>query len=102
MGGGHPFHKTRSEKLNSLQRMAYLLMHLLFAPLIWVSGLLLLFYTSWSIIGLNGFSLETVSYVHTGAAFAILTLLIAHLYLALTMSNNFADLKAMITGYQEE
>ena len=102
MGGGHPFHKTRSEKLNPLQRMAYLSMHLVFAPLIWVSGLLLLFYSWWQIVGLDWLSLGVVALVHTAAAFAILTFLVAHLYLALTMSKGMADLKAMITGYQKD
>lgn len=102
MGGGHPFHKSRSEKLNPLQRMAYLSMHLVIAPMIWISGLLYLFYSSWELIGLGGLSLGVVALVHTAAAFLIMTFLVAHLYLALTMSKNMADLKAMLTGYQEE
>lgn len=102
MGGGHPFHKSRSAKLNPLQRMAYLSMHLIIAPMIWISGLLYLFYSSWELIGLGGLSLGVVALVHTAAAFLIMTFLVAHLYLALTMSKNMADLKAMLTGYQEE
>lgn len=102
MGGGHPFHRTRKEKLNPLQRMAYLSMHLLIAPVLWISGWLYLFYTSWEAVGLSGLSLEAVALTHTAAAFAVLAFLVAHLYLALTMSSHFADLKAMITGYGEE
>lgn len=102
MGGGHPFHRTRKEKLNPLQRMAYLSMHLLIAPAIWISGWFYLFYSDWHLVGLDTLSLELVALVHTAAAFAVLAFLVAHLYLALTMSKNLGDLKAMITGYGEE
>jgi thiosulfate reductase cytochrome b subunit len=77
-------------------------MHLLIAPAIWISGWLYLFYTDWSVVGLDGLSLGVVALIHTAAAFAVLTFLVAHLYLALTMSKNMADLRAMLTGYQEE
>jgi thiosulfate reductase cytochrome b subunit len=102
LGGGHPFHRTRQEKLNPLQRMAYLSMHLLIAPAIWISGWFYLFYSDWPAVGLEGLSLEVVALTHTAAAFAVLAFLVAHLYLALTMSSNFADLKSMLTGYGEE
>ena len=103
MGVGHSFHKTRTEKLNPLQRMAYLSMHLLIAPAIWISGWLYLFYTDWDVVGLKGvLSLEPVALVHTAAAFAVLAFLVAHLYLSLTMSRKMADLRAMLTGYEVE
>lgn len=103
MGGGHPFHKTREEKLNPLQRMAYLSMHLLIAPAIWISGLLYLFYSSWDMLGLRGLlSLQGVALSHTAAAFAVMAFLVAHKYLALTMSPKMADLRAMLTGYHVE
>ncbi|KHF25790.1 cytochrome b/b6 domain-containing protein [Solemya velum gill symbiont] len=101
LGGGHPHHKTRAEKLNPLQRMAYLALHLFIAPLLWISGWLYLFYSYWDVVGISGLSLGSVAMVHTAAAFLILTFLVAHLYLALTMSEKMADLKAMLTGYQE-
>lgn len=102
MGGGHPFHRTRKEKLNPLQRMAYLSMHLLIAPVLWISGWLYLFYSEWHLVGLEKLGLEAVALTHTAAAFAVLVFLVAHLYLALTMSRNMGDLKAMLTGYAEE
>ena len=51
MGGGHPHHKTRKEKLNPMQRMAYLSLHIGITPAIWISGLLYLYYPSWDDIG---------------------------------------------------
>ena len=103
LGGGHPYHKTREHKLNPLQRMAYLSLHVLITPAIWISGLLYLFYASWEQWGLQFLSLGFVAVVHTAAAFALLAFLIAHLYLAITMSKQpFGYVKAMITGYEDE
>jgi thiosulfate reductase cytochrome b subunit len=102
-GAEHPFHKTRLKKHNPLQRMAYLSLHVLISPTIWISGLLYLFYASWGEWGLEGLSLMIVALIHTAAAFAMLAFLIAHLYLSLTMSDKlFGNVKAMITGYEEE
>ena len=101
-GKAHPFHKDRSQKLNPLQRMAYLSLHIFIGPAIWISGLLYLFYADWPSIGLGWLPLGTVALIHTGAAFLMLAFLVAHLYLALTMGTRpFADLKAMITGYED-
>jgi thiosulfate reductase cytochrome b subunit len=102
-GAEHPFHKTRQKKHNPLQRMVYLSLHLLISPTVWISGFLYLFYASWDSWGLTGFSLMNVALIHTGAAFAMLTFLIAHVYLAITMSETpLGNVKAMITGYEEE
>ena len=103
MGGGHPHHKTRKEKLNPMQRLAYLSLHLFISPLIWITGLLYLFYPYWDVIGISDWSLGAVALLHTAAAFLLLTFLVIHLYLALTTSKEpFAYLKAMITGYENE
>lgn len=102
MGVGHPHHKSREQKLNPLQRMAYLSFHLFISPLLWVSGVLYLFYTDWGDWLLGMLSLNEVALAHTAGAFLLATFLAAHLYLALTMSEKFADLKAMLTGVEEE
>ena len=101
-GKSHPFHKDRNQKLNPLQRMAYLGLHIFIGPAIWISGLLYLFYGSWGAVGLGWLPLSAVALLHTAAAFLMLTFLVAHLYLAVTMSQPLgADVKAMITGYEE-
>jgi len=103
LGGGHPHHKTRKEKLNPMQRMAYLSLHLVISPAIWISGLLYLFYPFWDAIGIGRWSLGGVALVHTAAAFALMAFLVVHLYLALTTSKEpLGYLKAMITGYEKE
>ncbi len=103
MGGGHPHHKTRKEKLNPMQRMAYLSLHIVITPVIWFSGLLYLFYPYWDNIGIGSWSLGIIALIHTAAAFALIAFLIVHLYLALTTSEEpLGYLKAMITGYEKE
>ena len=103
MGGGHPHHKTRREKLNPMQRLAYLSLHVIILPGAVLSGLLYLFYPSWGSIGLGNWSLVTIALLHTAMAFAMLVFLIVHLYLALTTSKEpLGYLKAMMTGYENE
>lgn len=102
-GQTHPSHKDRSHKHNPLQRLAYLGLHVMIGPAVWISGLLYLFYEDWESLGLGSLLLgKAIALIHTAAAYLMLVFLIAHLYLALTMSETFgANVKAMITGYEE-
>ncbi len=43
----HPFKLTQLRKHNPLQRLAYLGIMLFVGPLIWVTGVLYLFYDKW-------------------------------------------------------
>jgi thiosulfate reductase cytochrome b subunit len=97
----HPFRLTTLKKHNPLQRLAYLGVKLLINPLIWVSGLLYLYYGSWGDLGLSGLSLPWVALVHTGAAFLMLIFFIIHVYLTTTGHTPLAHIKAMITGWEE-
>ncbi|MGF1643915.1 MAG: cytochrome b/b6 domain-containing protein [Thiotrichales bacterium] len=102
-GEAKPYHKTRSAKHNPLQRLAYLGFKVVIAPALWISGLLYLFYASWSLTPLGGMiSLTWIAWVHTAAAFALMVFLVAHLYLAMTMGHPwYALLTSMITGYED-
>ncbi len=101
-GEPHPFHKDRWQRHNPLQRMVYLTLHIAIGPAIWISGFLYISYPYWSSLGLDGLSLSLAALVHTLGAFLMLTFLIAHLYLVLTMGETpFASFKGMITGYEE-
>lgn len=97
----HPFRQTTLTKHNPLQRLAYLGVKLLINPLIWVSGLLYLYYGSWGELGLSGLSLPWVALAHTAAAFMMLIFFIAHVYLSTTGHTPLAHIKAMITGWEE-
>jgi thiosulfate reductase cytochrome b subunit len=98
----HPFITTQLTKHNPLQRMAYLGVKLFINPLIWVSGLVYLYYYELGRAGvLNGVQLGTVAFLHTLAAFLMLIFLIVHVYFATTGHTPLAHIKAMITGWAD-
>lgn len=98
----HPFKPSPLSKHNPLQRMAYLTFNVAITPVIWVSGLLYMYYNEWPAFGLGGLSLGIVAGVHTAAAFAMLVFFIVHVYMAFTGRPVTAYLRAMITGYEPE
>lgn len=102
-GEAKPFVTTRLAKHNPLQRLAYLGFKLLIAPALWISGLLLLFYTTWKGTTLGGsLRLELVAWVHVAAAYALMIFLIAHVYISSTTGHPwYAHLKAMVTGDED-
>ena len=97
----HPFRQTTVRKHNPLQRLAYLFVKLIINPLIWVSGLLYMYYVSWETWGLTGLTLGGVALVHTFAAFLMVIFFIIHVYFATTGHTPTSHIKAMITGYEE-
>jgi thiosulfate reductase cytochrome b subunit len=97
----HPFRQTTLSKHNPLQRLAYLFVKLLINPLMWASGLLLLFYADWAAWGLGGLPLGAVALLHTVGAFLMLTFLVVHIYFATTGHTPLAHIKAMLTGWEE-
>lgn len=97
----HPFRQTTLTKHNPLQRLAYLFVKLIINPAIWVSGLLYLYYSDWSVLGLGWLSLAMVAFVHTAAAFMMTVFFVVHIYFATTGHTPTSHIKAMITGYEE-
>lgn len=99
----HPFRQTQLRKHNPLQRLAYLGVKLFINPLLWISGLLYLYYGSWGDWGLKawGLQLEWVAVAHTLGAFLMLAFFIAHVYLATAGHTPLSHIKAMITGWEE-
>jgi thiosulfate reductase cytochrome b subunit len=97
----HPFRQTTLRKHNPLQRVAYLFVKLVINPLLWISGLLYLFYASWAGWGLGWLQLEWVALAHTAGAFLMLIFFIVHVYLATAGHTPTAHIKAMVTGWEE-
>ena len=97
----HPFKQSRLSKHNPLQRLAYLFVKLMINPLIWVTGVLYLFYSSWGDWGLGWLSLSWIATFHVIGAFMMLIFFIAHIYLATAGHTPTAHIKAMITGWEE-
>jgi thiosulfate reductase cytochrome b subunit len=97
----HPFHRTAQRKHNPLQRLTYLLILVLVSPLIWVTGLLYLFYGNLEQWGLHDLNLRWIALGHTLGAYLMLSFLIAHFYLGTTGHTVMSHFKAMTTGWDE-
>ncbi|SNT31804.1 cytochrome b/b6 domain-containing protein [Tropicimonas sediminicola] len=98
-GAPHPFKPSTRRKHNPMQAMAYLGFKLLMAPGIWISGLILWLYGKFPALYPEALPILWVNAVHVAAAFLIAAFLIAHLYLITTGETVFAQLRAMITGW---
>ncbi len=96
----HPVEKLPERKLNPLQRITYLFLKIVLFPLQVITGLLYLYYNSWSALGV-GTRLDSIALLHTAGAFAFLTFLVVHMYLATTGKTPLSHIKAMITGWEE-
>ncbi len=98
-GEPHPFQPSPTRKHNPMQAMAYLGFKVLMAPAIWISGLALWIYGKFPEIYPDTLPILWVNAAHVAAAFLIAAFLIAHLYLITTGETVFAQLRAMITGW---
>lgn len=99
-GEKHPHKKTEVSKLNPVQRLAYLQLKLVFLPVQLVSGFLYYFYHQWHEVGLSG-RIDTVAYIHTFFAYAIIMFVIIHVYMTTTGHTPLAHIKAMLTGHED-
>ncbi len=97
----HPFRQTTLHKHNPLQRLAYLFVLVVINPLIWITGWLYLFYSSWDEWHVGWLNLEYVAFFHVVAAFMMLIFFIVHVYLATSGHTPTAHIKAMISGWEE-
>lgn len=100
-GEPHPFKPTVERKHNPMQAQTYLGITVVVQPLIWISGLLYLFYNELGAAGYN-LDLATIAILHTVGAFMMLAFLIGHLYLITTGHTVFAQIKSMLTGWDDE
>ena len=100
LGESHPYKVTVERKHNPMQRLAYLAVKLVINPLLWVSGLVYLFWGS--LRGTLPVTLEQVATLHTLGAFMMLCFFIVHVYLATAGHTPTAHIKSMITGYEDK
>ncbi|MGF1644155.1 MAG: cytochrome b/b6 domain-containing protein [Thiotrichales bacterium] len=100
-GAPHPYHPTPLRKHNPLQRLAYLGVKLIINPLIWVSGLLYLYYPMLRDGVLAEVPLAWVATAHFVGALLMLIFFVTHVYLTTTGQTVFAHIRAMITGWEE-
>lgn len=103
-GEHHPYRVVEARKHNPLQRLAYLGVKLVINPIIWVSGIWLLFFADWGawpIWQQWGIDLRTAAWIHTVGAYMMLIFFVVHVYLTTTGHTPLAHIKAMIVGYED-
>lgn len=98
-GDPHPHHHSDEFKFNPLQKITYLGIMYIAAPVVILSGLLLLFpelapRRVWNIAGIL-----PVAMLHSAAGFFVSLFLVGHVYLASTGDTVTENYRAMVTGY---
>jgi thiosulfate reductase cytochrome b subunit len=103
-GEPHPTIKSARKKLNPLQAVVYLGFKLVMAPMVILSGLLYMYYKSFDlndrVVALN-IPLEWIAVIHTLGAFLLISFIIIHVYMTTTGHSLTANIKAMLTGWEE-
>ena len=100
-GESHPVPKRKEAKHNPLQRLVYLSLAAFLLPVQMISGFLYWGYNDWTGWGLTWLTLDSVAFVHTAGAFAILIFVIVHVYMTTTGHTITAHVRAMVTGWEE-
>ncbi len=98
-GEEHPYRKTELAKLNPLQKTTYLGFKILIVPVMVTTGLLYMFYNSWSDLWPGG--LAWVAIIHAFGAFFLVIFLVVHVYMTSTGETPLSNVTAMVTGYED-
>ena len=99
-GAPHPYSKSLKRKQNALQSLAYLTFMVIIGPALWLSGIAYLLYNLWSHIDAGQQIFTAVVFVHTAAAFMMITFVVIHVYMTTTGKTVFHYIRTMITGYE--
>jgi len=97
----HPVKKTELTKLNPLQRLTYIYLKVIVLPLQIITGFIYLYYNDWNKLGFLTNRLNIPALMHTIGAFILVIFFIVHVYLTTTGHTPFANIKAMITGWED-
>ncbi|PKL38216.1 MAG: cytochrome B [Spirochaetae bacterium HGW-Spirochaetae-1] len=100
-GEAHPMAKTRDRKLNPLQQITYVGLLNILLPFQVITGILIWsagYWPSWgSMLG----GLTIIAPLHNLGSWMILTFLVVHVYLTTTGHTVLANIKAMVTGFDD-
>lgn len=100
----HPTNKTRWHKLNPLQILTYLGFKVLIVPVLVGTGLLYMFHkhiNANDVVVISDIPLDIIANTHTFGAFILMVFIIVHVYMTTTGHSLTANIKAMVTGYEE-
>ena len=101
----HPTQKDKWQKLNPLQIMTYLGFKILIVPVMVVSGLLYMFHKTINVnnvVIISDIELGSIAYWHTFGAFVLVAFVIMHVYMTTTGETPTSNIKAMLTGFEDE
>lgn len=101
----HPDRKTQLRKLNPMQAWVYLGFKVFVVPVMVISGLMYMFHkqvNSNDVVIISEIPLEVIAYIHTLIAWTLVAFLIVHIYLTTTGHTPVSNIKAMITGFEEQ
>jgi len=97
----HPFEKSAYKKLNPLQQVTYLVILNILLPLQIVTGILMWGAQRWPTLATSLGGLTLLGPFHSLIAWLFVAFLLGHIYLTTTGHTIFANLKAMIMGWDE-
>ena len=97
----HPINKTRERKLNPLQQLTYIGLLNILLPFQVITGILIWGVGKWPAVSTKLGGLTYLAPIHNLGAWLFLAFLVVHIYLTTTGHTVFANIKAMVTGYDE-
>jgi thiosulfate reductase cytochrome b subunit len=100
-GEEHPFEKTRTKRLNVLQKITYLGILNVLLPLQGLTGILMWGVSRWPEIANSLGGLPFLAPFHTLVAWTFVAFIIAHVYLTTTGHTPIAGIKSMIVGWDD-
>lgn len=100
-GEPHPIPRSRERKLNPLQQLTYIILLNILLPYQIITGILIWGAERWVRFSDAIGGLTIVAPLHNLGSWLFLTFVVVHIYLTTTGHTVFANLKAMIGGYDE-
>jgi thiosulfate reductase cytochrome b subunit len=100
-GEPHPLARVPHRRLNPLQQVTYLVILNVLLPLQVVTGLLMMGAQQWPETVASVGGLAILCLIHTLGAWLFGAFLIMHVYLTTTGHTPWANLKAMVLGYED-
>jgi predicted CXXCH cytochrome family protein len=101
-GKPSPFHATPANKFNALQKLAYLVIMLIFMPLVIATGLLLLDIQPLRDMLFTLGGVKLVDGLHFLTASCLCAFVFTHFYLTTLGPTPFSEIRTMWTGYEKE
>lgn len=97
----HPVNKTPERKLNPLQQLTYIFLLNILLPFQVITGILMWGAERWPALSNSLGGLIILAPLHNLGSWLFLTFIVVHVYLTTTGHTVFANIRAMITGYDD-